>query len=67
MNELLLATYLELVEPSPSEMIESVHLTDHHKDPFGRLLIIQARTHNAYLVSRDRQLALYEVPVFWKD
>jgi PIN domain nuclease of toxin-antitoxin system len=37
----------------------------HHADPFDRLLVAQARIENAVLVSRDRRLAAYGVPVLW--
>jgi PIN domain nuclease of toxin-antitoxin system len=37
----------------------------HHGDPFDRLLVAQARLENAVIVSRDRRLAAYGVPVLW--
>lgn len=41
------------------------HLPWHHRDPFDRLLVAQARVENHTLVSADEQLANYEVPVVW--
>jgi PIN domain nuclease of toxin-antitoxin system len=38
-------------------------LPRHHDDPFDRLLIAQARTEGLTLVSVDRIIALYDVPV----
>lgn len=64
--ELLTNTNLVLLEPSASEMIQSVQLPDHHKDPFDRLLIIQANNNNASLISRDKSISQYDVSMFWK-
>ena len=64
--ELLNNTNLVLWEPSASEMIQSVDLPDYHRDPFDRLLIVQANNRQAKLVSRDVNIAQYSVSVFWK-
>jgi PIN domain nuclease of toxin-antitoxin system len=40
-------------------------LPPHHRDPFDRMLIAQARVESLTLVSRDRALRLYDVPVVW--
>ena len=37
-------------------------LPDHHRDPFDRLLIAQARHEGFHLISRDSRVALYGVP-----
>ncbi len=37
----------------------------HHRDPFDRLLIAQARHENLTLVSRDPWFAAYPVKVLW--
>ena len=36
-------------------------LVEHHKDPFDRMLVAQARVEGLTLVTRDRRLALYGV------
>ena len=36
-----------------------------HKDPFDRMLIAQARVEGATLVTRDRVLERYGVPIIW--
>jgi PIN domain nuclease of toxin-antitoxin system len=38
-------------------------LPGHHRDPFDRLLIAQARHDGLRLVSRDPQIARYDVPL----
>lgn len=40
-------------------------LPQHHRDPFDRLLISQALIEGATLVSSDRALQGYDVPVLW--
>jgi PIN domain nuclease of toxin-antitoxin system len=37
----------------------------HHRDPFDRLLVVQAAIEGAAVVSRDERLAAYGVPVVW--
>lgn len=41
------------------------HLPHHHRDPFDRLLIAQARIEGATLVSSDKAMQAYDVPVLW--
>ena len=44
---------------------EVAALEPHHRDPFDRLLVAQARVEGAIIVSHDRALAPYRVPVIW--
>jgi PIN domain nuclease of toxin-antitoxin system len=37
----------------------------HHTDPFDRLLVAQARVEGATIVTHDRALEPYGVPVIW--
>jgi PIN domain nuclease of toxin-antitoxin system len=37
----------------------------HHRDPFDRMLVAQALTEGAALVSRDAPLRDYGVPLVW--
>jgi PIN domain nuclease of toxin-antitoxin system len=37
----------------------------HHRDPFDRLLVAQAKVERAVLVSADDSLGAYGVPVVW--
>jgi len=37
----------------------------HHRDPFDRMLVAQAQSEGLVIVSSDRRLAPYEVPVLW--
>ncbi len=39
------------------------HLPFHHRDPFDRLLVVQAKIETMTLVTRDRALKAYDVDV----
>jgi PIN domain nuclease of toxin-antitoxin system len=40
-------------------------LPPHHRDPFDRLLVAQARIEGLTLLTADRRLAKYDVPIHW--
>lgn len=40
-------------------------LPRHHQDPFDRMLIAQANLEQCTLVSRDRRILEYEIPLIW--
>jgi len=45
------------------DAVAAARLPLHHKDPFDRVLVAQARRLDAVIVSRDRAFAAYDVPV----
>jgi PIN domain nuclease of toxin-antitoxin system len=47
--------------------IESASLPAHHKDPFDRVLIAQARLEKIPLLTADRALAAYDVEILLAD
>jgi len=40
-------------------------LPDHHRDPFDRMLIVQALSEKMTLVTADSKFARYGVPILW--
>lgn len=48
-----------------SHTLEISNLPPHHKDPFDRLLVAQAKVGEMILVSADPAIAQYEVQVMW--
>jgi PIN domain nuclease of toxin-antitoxin system len=56
---------LELLPITLEHLLELERLPLHHKDPFDRLLIAQAKTEGAALISRDPIFAKYSVKVVW--
>jgi len=49
-----------------AHVLELDSLPAHHKDPFDRLLIAQARAENAILVSGDSVFSGYGVRLLWQ-
>ena len=52
----------------PVEMRHCVELTKlsfHHRDPFDRMLIAQARVEELRVLSRDARLSAYDIPRIW--
>ena len=37
----------------------------HHKDPFDRMLVSQAKIESLGIITNDPKIALYDVDVFW--
>ena len=50
---------------SVAHATELERLPMHHRDPFDRMLVAQARVEGALLVSSDEALRSYDVPVSW--
>ena len=49
----------------PRHCREVLALPHHHRDPFDRLLVAQARLEGLTLLSADPNLGRYDVPVIW--
>lgn len=37
----------------------------HHRDPFDRMLVAQAQANNLTLITHDKALEPYDVPILW--
>lgn len=55
----------ELLSISPRHAERVADLPLHHGDPFDRLLVAQALEERLILVSGDRMLTAYGVPMVW--
>lgn len=53
------------IEAAHALQVSSLPL--HHQDPFDRLLVAQAQQVGATLVTVDRRLEPYDVPILWAD
>lgn len=51
------------IEISHSHALEAAQLPEHHRDPFDRLLIAQARLERLTLLTADQQLGAYDVEI----
>ena len=56
---------IQLLNIELSQIFELASLPYHHKDPFDRLLIAQARIEGAQFITNDPHIAKYPVPVVW--
>lgn len=59
------ANQIELLPVYYNHVLDLDNLPLHHKDPFDRLLIAQARVEGLVILSRDLQFSAYNVPVEW--
>ena len=65
-DDLLEALEAVQIDPLPvtaADAVDAARLPPHHKDPFDRMLVAQARRLDAVVVTRDRAIARYEVNV----
>ncbi len=46
-------------------VLEIASLPLHHRDPFDRVLVAQARVEGLKLVTADKVMKLYDVPLVW--
>lgn len=53
------------ISPSVDDMIRSTLLPDYHVDPFDRLLVAQALSMHAIIVTRDALIKKYNVKTSW--
>ena len=47
------------------DTLQLITLPFHHRDPFDRIIISQAKVNNLTLVSRDNNFSLYSVSLLW--
>jgi PIN domain nuclease of toxin-antitoxin system len=55
---------LEQLPITAAHALEAGALPPHHSDPFDRMLVAQARLEGLILVSSDKQIQHYDVPLF---
>ena len=56
---------IEILPITFQHVLELDNLPFHHKDPFDRLLVAQAKWENAALATRDPSIARYPVQAIW--
>lgn len=57
------ANAFELLPMTPQHAELAGALPLHHSDPFDRMLIAQAKIEDLVLLTQDRKLALYGIPI----
>lgn len=63
LHEHVLRTGVRILGLAPDHGLGVASLPLHHRDPFDRLLISQARAEGLTIVTADRRFPAYEVPV----
>ena len=56
---------LRILPVRPEHLVDYVRLPLHHRDPFDRLFVAQARCEKLTLLSADPAMRAYDVPVIW--
>jgi len=56
---------LQIIPVELAHVLALQSLPAHHKDPFDRLLIAQARAESAVLVSKDKTFSKYQIDLAW--
>ena len=64
--ELIPENGFEILPIFPPHLIELSCLPFHHRDPFDRLLVAQAKSENVHFISRDEILDKYEIKRIWQ-
>lgn len=50
---------------TPVEAMAAARLPQHHRDPWDRIIVAQAMSHDAAIVTADRLMSAYGAPVVW--
>jgi PIN domain nuclease of toxin-antitoxin system len=49
-----------------SNIVAAATLPTHHADPFDRMLVAQAQAHSLTLLTKDAEIAKYDVQILWR-
>lgn len=52
---------------TPEHILTNVSLPFHHRDPFDRLIVAQAKREGYSLLSKDSEFEKYDVNLIWDD
>ena len=63
LEEMIADSEFELIPINYEHAWQVKDLPPHHRDPFDRLLISQAKAEHLMLVTRDSQLKAYDIPI----
>jgi len=57
--------YADKLDVTVAHGFMAAQLPMHHRDPFDRMLVAQARAEGLMLVTSDRALEHYDLPILW--
>ncbi len=55
----------ELLTINTAHIIQSTSLPMHHRDPFDRMLVTQAKINKLSLITKNHQIQKYDLSWFW--
>jgi PIN domain nuclease of toxin-antitoxin system len=58
-------TGFEILPISPAHILVNTALEFHHRDPFDRIIISQAKCEGYKLLSKDRKFRDYDISLIW--
>ena len=65
--EVLLNGDWQVLSMTIQHALIAANLPPHHHDPFDRMLIAQALHEDLTLITHDKMLKFYEVPIIWVE
>jgi len=63
--ELFFESGLILMPITPDHILTNASLPFHHRDPFDRLIIAQAKREGYSIISKDQEFINYDINVIW--
>ena len=64
--ELIDQSGLTILPITPTHILANTTLDFHHRDPFDRLIIAQAKSEALTLISKDGEFKDYDIKLLWK-
>ncbi|MEK6480577.1 type II toxin-antitoxin system VapC family toxin [Catalinimonas sp. 4WD22] len=64
--ELIDQSGLTILPITPTHILTNSSLNFHHRDPFDRLIIAQAKSEGLTLISKDDEFKDYNINLIWK-
>lgn len=65
--ELFFDSGLSLMPITPDHILTNATLSFHHRDPFDRLIIAQAKREGYSIISKDQEFNNYDINVLWNQ
>lgn len=56
---------IKILEINLKHTKEIITLPKHHKDPFDRIIIAQAKVENLTIITKDQHFSKYDIDIFW--
>ena len=64
-GEIIYQNGFEILDLSLNHILDLTNLENHHKDPFDRIIISQAKTEKLGIITKDSNFKYYKVKTIW--